>query len=224
MNGKTPFDFSTHGDWLAYVREIVPAAQQPYALARGRMELFKSFYRVRKEIFPVVFTVDLEHIEALPDPDRTAGLEALNERILATLGELLFKQALPKVGQAAQTPSTSPCEHVQELLDHLAMKNPHFQFLKAHKEADEPAVNATELDIDLQPELDSENEADIAFTLAMRELDQLLRYFRDRNLSLPKYMFERSWFLHLLHEPERMVQTRALLNTLAAEIEACASA
>jgi hypothetical protein len=80
------------------------------------------------------------------------------------------------------------------------------------------------MDIDLQPELDSKNEADIAFTLAMRELDQLLRYFRDRNLSLPKYMFERSWFLHLLHEPERMVQTRALLNTLTAEIEACASA
>ncbi len=223
MNDKTPFDFSTHGDWMAYVRETVRAAEQSYALARGRMELFNSFYRVRKEIFPVVFTVDLERIEALPDPERTAGIEALNDRILRALSELLFKQALPKVSQAAPTSSTSQCERVQELLDHLAMKNPHFQFWKPHKEADEVAFSSTESDIDLQPELDLRNEADIAFTLAMRELDQLLRYFRDRNLSLPKYMFERSWFLHLLHEPERMLQTRALLNALTAEIKACAS-
>ena len=224
MNSKTPSNFGTHDDWLAYVRDNVPATGQSYALARGRTELFMSFYKVRKKLFPVEFSMDMERIEALPDPERTAGLEALNDRILASLSELLFKQALPKVTQTAPIPSTSPCEHVQELLDHLAMKNPHFQFWKAHKEADEPALNATELDVDLQPELNSENEADIAFTLAMRELDQLLHYFRDRNLSLPKYMFERSWFLHLLHEPERMLQTRALLNTLTAEIEACASA
>lgn len=224
MNDKTPFDFSTHGDWLAYVRDNVPAAGQAYALARGRTELFKSFYKVRKEIFPVEFTMDLERIEMLPDPERTARLEALNDRILVALSELLFKQALPKVAQTAPTPSTSPCERVQELLDHLALKNPHFQFWKAHREAHEVAVNSRVLDIDLQSELDSKSEADIAFTLAMRELDQLLLYFRDRNLSLPKYMFERSWFLHLLHEPERMLQTRALLNTLTAEIEACVSA
>ncbi len=224
MNDKTPFDFSTHGDWLAYVRETVPAAEQSYALAHGRMELFKNFYKVRKEIFPVEFTVELEHIEAIPDPERTARLEAINDRILAALSELLFKQALPKAAQAAPSPSPSACGRVQELLDHLAMKNPHFPFWAANKEADEAALNSMELDIDLQRVLDSKNEADIAFTLAMTELYELLRYFRDRNLALPKYMFERSWFLHLLHEPERMLQTRALLNTLTAEIEACASA
>jgi hypothetical protein len=224
MNDKTPFDFSTHGDWLAYVRENVPAAGQSYALACGRTELFKSFYKVRKETFPVEFAMDLEHVETFRDPERTARLEALNDRILAALSELLFKQARPDVSRADPTPSASPRECVQELLDHLAMKNPHFPFWTAHKEADEAALNSTELDIDRQPELDSKNESDIAFTLAMRELEQLLRYFCDRNLSLPKYMFERSWFLHLLHEPERMLQTHALLNTLTAEIEACASA
>ena len=223
MNDKTPFDFSTHGDWLAYVRENVPAAEQPYALARGRMELFKSFYRVRKQSFPVVFAVDLEHIEALADPERTAGLETLNDRILAALSELLLKQALPKVGQAAPTPSTSPRERVQELLDHLAIKNPYFAFWIAHKEADGVGLDGRMRETDLRLWLGSNSEDDVAFALAMGELGELLLFFRDRNLSFPKYMFERSWFLHLLHEPERMLQTRALLNTLTAEIEACAS-
>jgi hypothetical protein len=223
MNDKTPFDFSTHGDWLAYVRDNVPAAGQSYALARGRTELFKSFYKVRKENFHVEFTLDLERIEALPDPERTTRLEALNDRILAALSELLFKQALPKVCQAAPTPSTSPRERVQELLDHLAMKNPYFAFWIVHKEADGVALDGRMRETDLRLWLGSNSKDDVAFTLAMGELGELLLFFRDRNLSFPKYMFERSWFLHLLHEPERMLQTRVLLNTLTAEIEACAS-
>ncbi len=224
MNDKTPFDFSTYGDWLAYVRENAPAAEQSYALARGRTELFKSFYKVRKEIFPVEFTMDMEHIEALPDPERTARLEGLNGQILAALIELLFNPSRPKVVRADQIPSAPPRERVQELLDHLAIKNPYLAFWVAHKEADGAVLDGRMCETDLRLWLDSNSKNDVAFTLAMGELGKLLLFFRDRNLSLPKYMFERSWFLHVLHEPERMLQTRALLNTLTAEIEACASA
>jgi hypothetical protein len=156
-------------------------------------------------------------------PERTASLEVLNDRILAALSQLLFNQALPEVAQADPTPSASLRERVQELLDHLVMKNPHFAFCIAHKEADGAALDGSIRETDLRLWLGSNSKDDVAFTLAMGELGELLLFFRDRNLSLPKYMFERSWFLHLLHEPERMLQTRALLNTLTAEIEACAS-
>ncbi len=58
----------------------------------------------------------------------------------------------------------------------------------------------------------------------MADLDKLLLYFRDRNLPLPRYFFERAWFLHYLRGPERMLQTRALLNTLATETGECTCA
>ena len=73
-------------------------------------------------------------------------------------------------------------------------------------------------------ELGPEDEDDIAFTKAMADLDKLLLYFRDRNVPLPRYFFERAWFLHYLRGPERMLQTRALLNTLATETGECTSA
>lgn len=58
----------------------------------------------------------------------------------------------------------------------------------------------------------------------MVELDKLLNFFRDRDQALPRFTFERVWFLHYLHEPERMLQTRAVLTMLMAEIGACTSA
>ena len=73
-------------------------------------------------------------------------------------------------------------------------------------------------------ELGQECEDDIAFTHAMVDLDKSLLYLLNRNLPLPKYFFKRCWFLHHLRGPERMLQTRALLNTLTEETEACASA
>jgi hypothetical protein len=57
----------------------------------------------------------------------------------------------------------------------------------------------------------------------MVELERLLVWFHDQDIPLPRFFFERAWFLHLLREPERMTQTRALLSTLIAEIPPCMS-
>ena len=48
--------------------------------------------------------------------------------------------------------------------------------------------------------------------------------FHDGNRVLPGLSFERIWFLHSLRGPERMLQTRAVLGLLTAELAACTSA
>jgi hypothetical protein len=58
----------------------------------------------------------------------------------------------------------------------------------------------------------------------MVELDKLLALFHDGNRVLPGLAFERIWFLHSLRGPERMLQTRAVLGMLTAELAACTSA
>ena len=65
---------------------------------------------------------------------------------------------------------------------------------------------------------------EIAFAHTMVELDKLLSLFHDKNRMLPGLSIERIWFLHSLRGPERMLQTRAVLGMLTAELAACTSA
>jgi hypothetical protein len=58
----------------------------------------------------------------------------------------------------------------------------------------------------------------------MGELEKLLSLFHDGNRVLPGLSFERIRFLHSLRGAERMLQTRAVLGMLTAELSACASA
>jgi hypothetical protein len=224
MDKKTPSDFSTHDKWLSYVRDNVPAADRGYALACGRAELFKNFYRVRKEAFPEEFQKDMERIQLLHDPYRRNELESLNERIFASLTELLFNQAEPRIIEADAAIPASPREQIRELFDHLAKKNLYFALWLAYEDAIDGNSNAEGWEEYLERQLGPERKDDIFFARSMGQLDKLLRYFLDRNLPLPKYFFERTWFLHYLKEPERAAQTRALLSTLTSEIEACAFA
>jgi hypothetical protein len=224
MNDKIPSDFSNHDQWLSYVRDNIPVARQSYALACGRTELFKGFYEVRKQPFPVEFAEELERIGELSDPERTDNLELLNRRILGSLTAFLSDERGPRRVEADEDIAESARDEIQRLLDHLAEKNPYFALWTAHKQGIEGNFDAQRWGDHLSQELGPESERDIAFTRAMVELDKLLLYFRVRNLPLPEYFFGRCWFLHYLRGPERMLQTRALLNALTAEIEACASA
>jgi len=58
----------------------------------------------------------------------------------------------------------------------------------------------------------------------MMEMDTLLRYSVTEIKRFQGIFRDRVWFLHYLPEPERSIQTRAILSTLATEIEACTSA
>jgi hypothetical protein len=217
-------DFANQEEWISYVRDCVPVVEREYVLACGRTELFKSFYEVRKQEFPAEYTQELGRIQTLSEPHRTDSLERLNERVFAGLTELLFQEAQPKQSENAAFALVSPKEQVQELLNHLAEKNPYFALWVDYKRGLAESLDTKDWDIYLWRELGLADEDDIAFTKAMADLDKLLLYFRDRNVPLPRYFFERTWFLHYLRGPERMLQTRTLLNTLATETGECTSA
>ncbi len=221
MSDKTPSDFTNHHEWLSYVSEHIPAAGRSYALALGRTELFKSFYRVRNETFPSQFSKELESIDKLHDPDRTTHLDALNKRIYAALTEFLFSQVHPKVVQTDAVLVASPQERVREIRDHLKQRNPYFALWSVYKAACAGSANGEDWEAYLRGKLGPKCTNDLPFIRAMVDLDKLLTYFYDRSLPLPKFVFERSWFLHYLQEPERMLQTRSLLIILTAEIEVC---
>ena len=223
MSHMLPSNFSNHEEWISYVRDHVAVAERAYALACGRTELFKSFYEVRKRTFPVEFERGLDRIRVLPEPQRTGDLESLNEHILASLTELLFHEAQPNAVEAAAVAPPPPREQVRELVDHLTQKNPYFALWVVFKGGGAENSNTENWEDYLGRELGTEDGDEVAFARAMAELDKLLLYFHDRDLPLPRHFFERAWFLHYLRGPERMLQTRALLNTLTAETGACKS-
>ena len=224
MNAKTSTDFPNHDAWLAYVRENIATHEQPYVLASSRTELFKNFYAVRHRTLPVEFAQKLEDIRTLVEPERTSRLEQVNNQIFAAITGFLFDETKQNPVRSDFVMPVSSRERIEELLAYLGEKNPYFALWIAYKEAatDRSPANGWEQHLSQRPEVGSDD--DKAFAGAMPELDRLLLYFHEKDLLLPKYFFERCWFLHHLHGPERMLQTRALLNTLTAEIGPCASA
>jgi hypothetical protein len=221
---RTRCDFDSQDDWLAHILDELPVLEQGYALASRRMELFRSFYRIQGLPFPPQFAKDLERIELLHTPERTAGLESLNDVVLRSLTKHLFNRARPTISERDAQPSTCPREQIGQLLNHLARKNPYFALWVAYKRSVSDHSIAEDWDKYIVHELGAESTEEIAFTQAMAELDRILGIFRDRNWALPSLSFERIWFLHYLRGPERMAQTRAGLGMLTAELTACTSA
>jgi hypothetical protein len=224
MTRKTPSDFTSHDDWLSYVRSEIAVSDQPYALAFGRMEHFRSFYRMQGLPFPIPVAQEYERIEMLQDPERTAALEALNGEVLRNLTVHLFNQAQSNAPESDSRTLPSPREQIQELRNHLAQQNPYFGLWVVFKRDVKDHPVAEKWGEYLLQELGARSAEEIAFAHAMVELDKLLTLFHDRNWALPGLSLDRIWFLHLLRSPERMLQTRALLGTLTAESTACTSA
>jgi hypothetical protein len=224
MTRKTPSDFGSHDDWLTHVRSEIALPEQPYALAVGRMDLFRSFYRMRGLPFPAQFAEELERIETLSDPERTVALEALNDGALRTLTMHLFNRAQPTTSIDEWQTSASPRRQIEELFRHLAQKNPYFALWSVYKKGVSDRSVAEQWDDYLVQELGQQCAEEIDFTRSMVELDRLLTLFHDDNLPLPRLAYERIWFLHYLRGPERMAQTRAVLGTFMAELGACTSA
>jgi len=221
MQRKSRASFASHDEWLAYVRRELSRDEQPTALAYGRMELFLRFLELRGQSLPAELKAELDLILGLPNPDRADRLDTLNDRIMAHLIKVLFAEAGPTLDQEKHTRRLTPKQQAQELLNHLTSRNPYFRLWIDYKVRAGGEFNERAWNDFLRRQL-GENDADsLDFAKAMGELDRLLVWFHDHNISLPRYFFERTWFLHFLHEPERMAQTRALLSTLVAEIPPC---
>ena len=224
MHKKTRSDFAHNDEWLSYVCESIPVPERSYALACDRTELFKSFYAVRNRAFPSEFSVELERIHALAEPERSDALDSLNQQILERLGGLLRIEAQPNATGVGGIAEENPANDVRRLLNHLTEKNPYFSLWAAYKNRAQGDFDAQGWEEYLSNEIGPESREDIAFTHAMVELDRLLQYFLSNRLPLPEHFYDRCWFLHYLMGSERMLHTRVLLNTLAAEIKPCASA
>ncbi len=223
MPDKTPSDFTSHEDWLSYVATSVPAHRQAYVLACGRTDLFRDYYRFRNRTIPVELEYELCGVHALSESERTSRLEEVNKRIFADMTSLLFGDVKARQVDPNGSACLLPVGQIDELLSHLLRRNRYFAEWIAYKRGRGIDYASANWPKDVAGLLGSDREDDIAFAVAMAELDKLLLHFRDRNAALPRYFFEHCRFLHALHGPERMLQTRALLNTLTAEIGACAS-
>jgi len=224
MTSTIPSDFESHDDWLLYVRREIPVPEQPYALALGRIDLFRSFYLMQGLPFPIPVAQEFERIEMLQDPERTAALEALNGEVLRNLTVHLFNQTQSNAPESDSRTLPSPREQIQELRNHLAQQNPYFGHWVVYKRDVKHHPVTEEWDEYLLQELGARSAEEIAFAHAMVELEKLLSLFHDGNRVLPGLSFERIWFLHSLRGPERMLQTRAVLGMLTAELSACTSA
>jgi len=224
MTRTIPSDFRSHDDWLLHVRREIPVPEQPYAHALGRINLFRSFCLMQELPFPIPFAQEFERIEMLQDPERTAALEALNGEVLRNLTVRLFNRAQSNASESDSRTLPSPREQIQELRNHLAQQNPYFGLWVVYKRDVKDHPVTEEWREYLLQELGARSAEEIAFAHAMVELDKLLSLFHDGNRVLPGLSFERIWFLHSLRGPERMLQTRAVLGMLTAELLACTSA
>src|SRR5260370_25993104 len=137
-------------------------------------------------------------------PVRTRELESMNGQIFSKLTEALFDQAQPRITKNEAQTAGTPQQQVRKLLDHLEKKNPYFALWSAYKVNYSEKLDAGSWHDYLCRELRTENNDEVAFACAMAELDKLLGYFEDKNQVLPRYSFERIWFLHSLRERERM--------------------
>ena len=224
MTRKTPSEFTSHDNWLSYVRREIAVSDQSYALAFGRVDLFRGFYRMQGHEFPAPFATELERINEMHESERTADMETLNKAILANLIQLLADQSPPRLSASDPVAPRSSHEQIHQLRSHLARNNPYFALWTAYKNGEREQLIAEDWHQYLLQQLGTESGEEIAFAHAMVELDKLLTLFQDRNWTLPGLSLDRIWFLHLLRSPERMLQTRALLGMLTAESAACTSA
>ena len=224
MTTKTPANFGNHDEWLAYVRSEIPVAEQPYALAFGRTELFRSFYRMQQPAVPNRVRRRIETHRNAARSRTDSGLRTPERHDLQEPDEASVQPGAAEQLQGAAAVAIFSAARVGELLGHLAQNNRYFALWAAYKKGVSHNSVAEEWDDYLRQELGAESAEEIAFAQAMAELDKLLNVFLDGNRDLPSLVFERIWFLHYLRGPERMAQTRAVLGMLTAELAPCTSA
>ena len=222
---KSPTDFADPKDWRAYIRETVPPNEVDYTLAFGRTTLFIRFYEGRGLSFPDEFSAELNRIEDIREPERTALLEALNGRIFTAMTQLLLgtSEAANSAIVASAEPTNSR-ETVENLLDYLAKKNASFALWTHYTKQIQQTSDTPTWEEFVAKEFNGADDPEAEFTLLMGQLGKLLAIFRDRNLVFPTLHLERIQFLHHLRGPERNLQARAIVQYLLEVIAPCASA
>lgn len=224
MTTMTPQNFTSHEAWLDHVSLNVPDNDQPFALAMGRLELYRAFYRTRHEDLPEVFEEDFKRIQRLVEPDRTTQLECMNDWIFAQLIETLRDEARTREDRTRPIPSQTPRERTEELIQYLTDRSLYFKVWTTFKATRGNSSNGVTWEKYVARIVPVGDRDELDFATKMAEFGELLCYFRDNNQPLPEHFTRRAWFLHHLRGKERLIQTQALLGVLTSEIRRCGCA
>ena len=220
---KTPNDFRSQEDWLAFVRATVVPEDSPFTLAMGRTGMFRSFYHMRSQAFPDRFAEEIERISRLAEPARTKDLEELNSTIMGDMVQFLFTAAGIMAECDSPYPAT-PRKVIDELLEHLRTKNPYFALWTHYKDKVSGREGALEWREYVIESMGVGENREIEFALLFSELGRCLELYYQRDLVLPKRFYFQIWFLYRMNGPERNTMTRALVQELVEGLESCASA
>lgn len=224
---KVPTDFASPEDWRTYVRQTVPPEDINFALAMGRTRLFFRFYEVRKQPFPEAFRCELERIDQISDPERTKALAALNDKIFVDMTRFLFEAAPKTTPSPAQDESiapATPCFIAKTLISYLGKNNLYFAIWAVYREQEERGDEVLPWKEHVQNEIGADAGSEVEFTLLMGQMGKLLHSFRDHDLPLPPFHYERISVLHHLSGAERNLQARALVQGLVEVMPSCGSA
>jgi hypothetical protein len=219
---KSRLEFSSPEAWQAYVRTSVAVPERPFVFAFGQTTLYRRFYEVREQAFPVEFSAELKRIEGLDDPQRTEAIETLNGRIFADMNQFLMNAASRK---AVPAPSETSPEGLEKLLVYLENENEAFALWLRYKRATSHQQHLPSWEEFVRTLLADTTEVDLEFVLMMRQLDELLDQFRIQRLVLSSRLFQRIRAIH--REPAgsaRVFLTRILLQELLEALTPCTSA
>ncbi|MDE3103864.1 MAG: hypothetical protein KGK08_01700 [Acidobacteriota bacterium] len=220
---KKRTEFQNQDDWLAYVRATVPPEDVPFILSMGLTDTYREFYEMRSRPFPERFSLEIERISTLAEPERTKELDALNDSIMGDAIQFLMTAAGVSTGSGTMSQFT-PRGTIEGLQEHLRTKNPYFALWTHYQDNVAGRDGAPDWRAYAIQKMQTSDDREIDFAVLISELGKCLELYHQREMQLPKHFYSEIWFLYRSNEPERNAMTRALVQELVEGLEPCGSA
>lgn len=220
---KKRTEFLNQDDWKAYVKANVFPEDVPFTLSMGLTDTYREFYEIRSKPFPQRFSLEIERISALADPDRTKELDALNDSIMGNAIRFLMTAAGVSTDSEPMYEFT-PRGTIEGLQEHLRIKNPYFALWTHYQDNVAGRDGSPDWRVYAIQKMQTDDHREIDFAVLISELGKGLELYHQRELRLPKHFYFQIWFLYRSNGPERNAMTRALVQELVEGLEPCGSA
>lgn len=220
---KKRTQFRNQDEWQAYVRATVPPEDVPYTLSMGLTDTYREFYEIRSQPFPERFSLEIERISALAEPERTRELDSLNNSIMVDATRSLMTAA-------GVSPESEPMYEftprgaIDGLQEHLRTKNPYFALWTHYQDNIAGRDDAPEWREYVRKMMGVGADRESDFALLVSEMGRCLELYHQRDMRLPKQLYFQIWLLYRSNGPERNAMTRALVQELVEGLEPCGSA
>lgn len=214
--------FSSSEEWRSYVERNVPAGDRPYVLASGLTSLYVTFYGMRSISVPEGMQVLLEEAHTLPEPARTAKVNAVNEQLFAGMSRFLFAQPS---GVSGSRPTPQAEIAISGLFDQLERQNEPFALWCNYQRARSRGSKLPDWQQYIRALLSDDETSVMEFVLSMSTLGELMQQLREQKKRLPTLLADRICVLHREREGrERNLATRVILQELLEILNPCTSA